>query len=227
MFLEVSYRTAGSFLVSFSLNLSRGGVFVETDSPLPVGTELTLRLQIPGSGEVMDEVEARVVWVRDGENAEGRPGMGLVFEGLSEKTGMVIDKLVSSFEGVHIVFVGGKGGKNRSHLAGRLRSLLKSKVTEVGGKISAIDQLTEKVDLVVADLDRAGQDGLAFLSWAAERMDKRPAMVALASCDEMQENARKLGADEVITGGGSPKEFRTAVLRALSRPIIKSIERGE
>ncbi len=220
--LEVSYRTTGGFLVSYSMNLSKGGIFIETDNPLSVGEELTLRLMPSADKNVFEELRGRVVWVRKEETSEGRPGMGIVFENIAETIGDIIDDLVSTFKGLQIVFVGGKSSKSRSHFAGRLRSILRSKVTEVGGKISAIDQLTQNVDLIVADLDRAGQEGLALLRWATDGMKNRPALVALASLPEMQETAKKLGIDEVISPKGSPNEFRMAVLRALSRPLIKS-----
>ena len=218
--LAVSYRSTGGFLVSYSLNISRGGLFLESDSPLPVGTSLTLRMQIPGGSTEAHEIQGHVAWIREEESEEGRPGMGLAFDGVDESMGQLIDDLVASFEGLHIVLVGGKSSKSRSHLAGRLRSLLRGKVTEVGGKISAVDQLTEGVDLVVADLDRAGTEGLAFLKWVSEKLENPVSVVAMASTPEMQENAKNAGADEIVSSHGSPREFRLAVLRAISRPLV-------
>ena len=69
--MKVTYRSTGSFLVSYSLNLSKGGLFLESDAPLPVGTTLTLKLQIPGAQEEA-VVTGRVAWVRD-ESLSGKP----------------------------------------------------------------------------------------------------------------------------------------------------------
>ncbi len=55
-------------------DLSEGGLFIKTDSPLAVGTDLALRLEIDGFGIPMQGV---VAWVRE-EAVGGRPcGMGL------------------------------------------------------------------------------------------------------------------------------------------------------
>jgi len=55
-------------------DLSEGGLFIKTDSPLPVGTDLALRLEIDGFDLPLRGV---VRWVRE-EAAGGRPsGMGI------------------------------------------------------------------------------------------------------------------------------------------------------
>ena len=60
--LEVEYRTAGAFLVAYTSNLSKGGLFIDTDAPLGTGTELLLRFTIPGAGPI--EVRGVAAWVR-------------------------------------------------------------------------------------------------------------------------------------------------------------------
>ena len=35
--MQVEFRTASSFLVAYSVNLSRGGMFIETDAEVPMG----------------------------------------------------------------------------------------------------------------------------------------------------------------------------------------------
>ena len=46
--LEVEYRTTGAFLVSYSVNLSTGGIFIETNQPQPIGEQMMLKLVVPG-----------------------------------------------------------------------------------------------------------------------------------------------------------------------------------
>src|SRR5687768_7700010 len=90
--LEVSYRTAGAFLVSYSVNLSKGGIFIETATPLPVGERVSLKFEVPGAG-VLD-VDGVVAWVRTA-NQDGMPdGMGVQFEALDGRYGAVIDEMV-------------------------------------------------------------------------------------------------------------------------------------
>src|SRR5256885_2182667 len=84
--LEVEYRTAGAFLVSYSVNLSKGGIFIETASPLPVGAQLSLMFEVPGAGNL--EVSGSVAWVRQGTETTGLPdGMGIQFDNLDERYG--------------------------------------------------------------------------------------------------------------------------------------------
>src|SRR5258706_9739851 len=102
--LAVSYRPSGAFLVAYSINLSKGGIFIEAE-PLPVGTDVHLALEVPDVGEL--DVDGVVAWVRD-ENSLGLPvGMGIQFSnGLDEKHGEAIDALVSTFEGLEILVMG-------------------------------------------------------------------------------------------------------------------------
>jgi len=47
--VEVEFRTASSFLVAYSVNVSRGGLFLETEHEVPVGAQITLRLAVPSA----------------------------------------------------------------------------------------------------------------------------------------------------------------------------------
>lgn len=64
-------------------NLSEGGLFLRTSTPLEAGAHAELRL---GGGE-LQEVQARAIvrWAR-GDDAGGPPGMGLEFERLEDVT---------------------------------------------------------------------------------------------------------------------------------------------
>jgi uncharacterized protein (TIGR02266 family) len=59
--------------------LGAGGMFVETDRPLPHGAHLKLRFTLPG-GEARHEIEGRVVWRRrPTDPGQHSPGMGIEF----------------------------------------------------------------------------------------------------------------------------------------------------
>src|SRR5579864_3480994 len=88
--LEVAYRTAGAFLVSYSVNLSKGGIFLETSQPLEPGESVSLKFEVPGEGPL--EVEGVVAWVRT-DDPTGLPnGMGIQFAELDARYGSVIDE---------------------------------------------------------------------------------------------------------------------------------------
>ncbi len=77
--LAVAYRTVGGFLSDWATDISRGGLFINTRKPLPVGTVVKLIIQIPGAASPFDMV-GRVARVAEGQDAGGPPpGMGIEF----------------------------------------------------------------------------------------------------------------------------------------------------
>src|SRR6476469_8432205 len=98
--LEVSYRTAGAFLVSYSVNLSKGGIFIETADPVAIGERVALKIEVPGGGAM--DIEGVVTWTRTQAEDGMPPGMGLRFDRLEERYGEVIDSLVRDFAGLSV-----------------------------------------------------------------------------------------------------------------------------
>lgn len=84
--IRVYYGSAPQKLLSeFSVDLSAGGLYVQTDFPLNVDESLTLRLSLPGQ-QNMISCHARVAWVNPKVNPrkpELPPGMGIQFVNLS------------------------------------------------------------------------------------------------------------------------------------------------
>jgi uncharacterized protein (TIGR02266 family) len=73
-------------------NLSEGGLFLRTNTPMPQGARAMLRLHLTGEGEVA--AMAKVVWARDTQEA-GPPGMGLCFEPLDSVTLERLRRIIS------------------------------------------------------------------------------------------------------------------------------------
>ena len=78
-------RYQNDLLTDYSINISTGGVFIETGKILPEGTEVTVKLNLPDS-DIIIVTNARVAWT----NCPGFPrkeslpsGMGLQFLDLS------------------------------------------------------------------------------------------------------------------------------------------------
>jgi len=72
-------------LNDYSMNISSGGVFIESNSFLPEGTVLTIKFNLPNSAVVI-YTHAKVAWVNDPDNIKKSsfpPGMGLQFLTLS------------------------------------------------------------------------------------------------------------------------------------------------
>jgi type IV pilus assembly protein PilZ len=76
---SVDYQSGDTFLFSYITNISAMGIFVYSEKPLPVGSEITLKFAPPG--ETPLELRGEVTWVNPfregGENLN--PGMGVRF----------------------------------------------------------------------------------------------------------------------------------------------------
>lgn len=91
--LEVSFQTSGELHERLMTNLSRGGVYIATASPLEIGTKVSLRLCVRDIGEpieVMTEVVSRNV---GGKGPTAESGMGLRFIDLGEKEEAFLEEL--------------------------------------------------------------------------------------------------------------------------------------
>lgn len=79
--LSVEVGCAGEAQSGRSLNVSLGGMFIETDRPLAIGAEVTLRFMVPMQPEWI-EVGGDVRWVRARLEGSDGVGLGVRFQGL-------------------------------------------------------------------------------------------------------------------------------------------------
>ena len=98
--IRIDYSTVDALFWDFARNINEGGVFVETDSPLPVGTKVQLKFYLPGLADPV-ETQGEVVWVgrggpgqSDEDQGASRPGMGIQFTELSAENKQAINRLV-------------------------------------------------------------------------------------------------------------------------------------
>jgi len=78
--LKVTYGDAGENAATLK-NLSEGGLFIQTPTPLSPGTPLQLQID-PGDGSPPLDLRAVVVWQRDMPNRDGPAGFGVEFRDL-------------------------------------------------------------------------------------------------------------------------------------------------
>jgi type IV pilus assembly protein PilZ len=82
--IAVAYRSVGSFLTDWATNISQGGLFINTRTPLPVGTAVRILIQLPGSA-LPHDLQGRVTRVSAfGNLANQVPGMAIEFIGVDE-----------------------------------------------------------------------------------------------------------------------------------------------
>jgi uncharacterized protein (TIGR02266 family) len=85
---EVEFLGDSHLIAGLTQDISEGGVFVATYQALPLGTVVSLGLELP-SGRVV--VQGAVRWRRDGvEDSELRPGLGIQFIDLHPQTVAVL-----------------------------------------------------------------------------------------------------------------------------------------
>jgi uncharacterized protein (TIGR02266 family) len=81
--LNVNFESRGEVRKCMMKNLSAGGIFVATESPLPLGTPFNVRIRIEETGEEI-ELPGEVVTVGASANlAEEEHGMGIRFVNLT------------------------------------------------------------------------------------------------------------------------------------------------
>lgn len=69
---------------AFTAIMGGGGLFIDTVSPLPVGTAVSLEFGLPGQSGLVN-VDGQVVWVRPEFDPKGfSPGMGVQFKKINE-----------------------------------------------------------------------------------------------------------------------------------------------
>ena len=119
--VQVEFRTASSFLVAYSVNLSRGGLFLETDADIPTGALMTLDFTVPNTGTT--SLNGVVAWRRGAADVEGPPGIGIEFQDVAPQLGSLIDKLVSTFRGVQMLLVSGDR-QDRTTLARNIKTII-------------------------------------------------------------------------------------------------------
>ncbi|HET7826350.1 MAG TPA: TIGR02266 family protein [Anaeromyxobacter sp.] len=88
--VRLSYGTVDEFIDCFAVNISRGGVFIRTREPMPVGTSLSLELKLQG-GEVAIRGEGVVRWIQ----APPAAGMGIQFTDLDEPSLALVERMVT------------------------------------------------------------------------------------------------------------------------------------
>ncbi len=78
--LKVEYKRLNSFFYDYTRNISKGGTFIKTERPLPLGTEFLFSLSLPGN-EGPIQLLGRVKWITSTEEAtqEQPAGMGISF----------------------------------------------------------------------------------------------------------------------------------------------------
>jgi type IV pilus assembly protein PilZ len=93
LLVRVTYQSVDELFSEFARNINEGGVFIETDTPMELGSTVALEFKLPGSEEPV-EVEGVVVRRSSGDDGDEAPGMGIEFGDLNSSSRQRINDLV-------------------------------------------------------------------------------------------------------------------------------------
>ncbi len=95
--LSVSYPDKNSFLKAYTSNISGGGLFIKTSTPLPKDETILLKLQLPGIPDPL-KIKCSVAWAnKKGETKGTRPaGMGVKFGEMSNKDSETLQNYIKT-----------------------------------------------------------------------------------------------------------------------------------
>ena len=213
--LAVRYRTAGAFLVAYTTNLSRGGLFIEAEELPAKGTSMTVSVHVPGMAIPL-ELSGRVAWVREQPSEDKPRGFGVELDDFDNQYGAAVDQLVSRFDRLKIAVIA--WGGSRGQIVRYLRNILTCEVLECSGTDAARAAFAAPVDLAVIDLDSCPDDGLALLDLANGQAQQPTPVIVLAREESMRSRARDLGAADALTTPTSYEALQSSVLKTLARP---------
>ncbi len=92
--LLVAYRTVDGFITDWAVNISRGGIFINTRNPLAVGTTVRLIISLPDTAFPFD-LSGKVMRVNEFDNPSNQvPGMGIEFVDVDEEKRARIERFV-------------------------------------------------------------------------------------------------------------------------------------
>lgn len=215
--VQVEFRTASSFLVAYSVNLSRGGLFLETNAEIPTGVTMTLDFQVPNAGTT--SLNGVVAWRRGPEQAgDGPPGIGVEFQDVAPTLGALIDKLVTGFRGVQILLLSGDR-HDRTTLARNVKSIIATaEITQAIDTSIASSVISPEIDVAIVDVDFDLEGSLQILQKAKQQNPPVPT-IALTSNATNRERALAAGADELLPNPPPFADLQVVLVRALGKPV--------
>src|SRR6266481_5785612 len=90
--INKEFESFDAFIQEYVTNISKTGVFVRTQSPLPIGTKVNLCFSV--ITDTVETIEGVGEVVRVESNANETMGMGVVFRELSTYSRDLLDKLL-------------------------------------------------------------------------------------------------------------------------------------
>lgn len=92
--LLVAYRTVDGFITDWAVNISRGGIFINTRNPLPANSVVRLIISLPDAAFPFD-LTGRVIRVQPHDpQGEQTSGMGIEFMDVDDEKRARLERFV-------------------------------------------------------------------------------------------------------------------------------------
>jgi type IV pilus assembly protein PilZ len=92
--LLVAYRSVGNFITDFAVNISKGGIFINTRNPLAIGSIVKLIISLPDEAFPFD-LTGRVIRVHPYDpKSKEMSGMGLEFIDVDDEKKSRLERFV-------------------------------------------------------------------------------------------------------------------------------------
>lgn len=93
LIVRVRFGSVDAVFSEFTRNVNEGGVFIKTDQPATLGTQVHLEFELPGGAGTI-KAKGRVTHVQDRDDAFDPTGMGVKFEDLDSDARERINEFV-------------------------------------------------------------------------------------------------------------------------------------
>ncbi len=229
--LGVSFTSGSDVARTWTRDISRGGVFIATDKPPPMGAAVDLTLELPGGEALRLPAEVvRVVGVEEAAARRRQPGCGLTFHELAPETRARLEAFVDRAE------IAPKARVLLVDDAALFRRLLGDElasrgchVSEATNGVEAFDKLVDELfglDLLILDLVLPNTSGLELLDRIRRlggETELAIAVVAGSGGDpSVQRRVIAAGADEVIPKSLSASEIADRLMALLQARSLSS-----
>ena len=89
----LKYPDIETFVHRYAQNISKYGIFFKTSKPKPVGTSIKFELNIADGTRVLRGM-GEVSWIRDDQDGDAPPGMGIKFQKLDKSSRETVKKIL-------------------------------------------------------------------------------------------------------------------------------------
>jgi uncharacterized protein (TIGR02266 family) len=94
VWLNAEFQSSKELVSCYMTNISKGGMFLQTDDPLELEAVMALTFQLPGQEHTI-RVKGKVVWSNP-SSGTGKPGMGVQFTEMPIEDRHILDGFIQA-----------------------------------------------------------------------------------------------------------------------------------